>query len=238
MHPLTQILKLPGTLWHLDLPGDGSNTPSNHPHLSPLTSIAQWADGLLEAVAAFDHVVLVGHSRGGMFALALPELEEKLAGLVLMDAAPDMAWQSDFAIRIKDKPLPSGNAQALAYEKHPNDTTLKRFVMEGATYMFTPCALDKGRKTLENLPYNNAAIQWTLNHFDPTYKAKWVPQHIPTLILAGSEDLATPLKYFAEKKEYLRTNITLKEIENAGHFPWIENPKDITSAFEEYSNSL
>ncbi|MES2121553.1 MAG: alpha/beta hydrolase, partial [Chlamydiota bacterium] len=238
MHPLTQILKLPGTLWHLDLPGDGSNIPSKHPHLSQLTSIENWANGLLEAVEAFDNVVLVGHSRGGMFALALPELEEKLAGLVLLDAAPDMTWQSEFAIRIENKPLPGRNAQALAYEKHPDDATLKEFVMEGTPYMFTPDALDKGRKTFENLPYNNAAIQWTLNHFDPTYKAKWVPQRIPTLILAGSDDLATPLKYFAEKKEYIRTNITLREIKDAGHFPWIENPQDVAKAFEEYSKKL
>jgi hypothetical protein len=39
--PLTSILKLPGTIWHLDLPGDGSNPRGSFKNLKP---------ALLEAV--------------------------------------------------------------------------------------------------------------------------------------------------------------------------------------------
>jgi pimeloyl-ACP methyl ester carboxylesterase len=74
--PLTSILKLPGTIWHLDLPGDGSNLRG---------SFKNWKPALLEAVQALDNVILVGHSTGGMLALATPELQYLLKGLILKE---------------------------------------------------------------------------------------------------------------------------------------------------------
>jgi len=220
--PLLDILQLPGTMWRLDLPGDGSNTTHG--------TISQWAPALLEAAGAFENVIMVGHSRGGMFLLSLPKLEKKIKGLVLLDTAPDKTWQKEFASRIIHSALP----EETNYYHHPSDETLKGFVLAGARYMFTQEWMEKGTKSLENLPYNHQAIQWTQKHFDPTYSAKWIPKQIPTLILAGSEDLATPLKLFAQKKEYHRSNIMMREIRNAGHFPWIENPVDVAAAFKEY----
>ena len=103
--------------------------------------------------------------------------------------------------------------------------------------MFTPQGLDQGIECLKTSPYNYETIQWTWRHFDPSYKALWVPKEIPTLILAGAQDLATPIKLFKEKKAYRRSNILMREIEGAGHFPWIENPKAVACAFEDYLTS-
>ena len=55
--PLLNILKLPGNMWRLDLPGDGSNTTANS-----AASFSNWATALIEAVSKFDQVVLVAHS--------------------------------------------------------------------------------------------------------------------------------------------------------------------------------
>ena len=77
--PLLDILKLPGNLWQLDLPGDGSNTTSNNSD-----SFSHWPSALIEAVSEFDRVILVAHSTGGMYALSLPELEHLLIGLILL----------------------------------------------------------------------------------------------------------------------------------------------------------
>lgn len=88
---LTQIVKLPGSIWHLDLPGDGSNTTSND-----WESFSHWSKALLEAATALSNVILVAHSTGGMYALATPELSKVLRGLVLMDSAPDASWQEQF----------------------------------------------------------------------------------------------------------------------------------------------
>src|ERR1700722_13695852 len=79
LNPLTQLLRLPGSMWNLDLPGDGSNlTTDDSQHFS------HWSEALVEAVGALDHVILVAHSTGGMYALATPALEKMLTGLVLM----------------------------------------------------------------------------------------------------------------------------------------------------------
>ncbi len=223
LFPLFSILDLPGTVWRLDLPGDGSN-------VSPEKKISNWPQALLEAANTFEDVIMAGHSRGGMFLQFLPELEKKIKGLVLMDAAPDKSWIEEFAAKIAHSSTPEDEE----YQKSPNNETLRGFVLAGAPLMFTPEGLEKGRKSLESLPFNHQAIQWTLEHFDPIYSAKWIPQEIPTLILSGSEDLPTPLKLFSEKKEYHRSNILMREIKNAGHFPWIENPAEVAAAFKEY----
>lgn len=224
---LFSILQLPGNLWRVDLPGDGSNIGNEK-------MIAQWPQALLEAADAFESVIFVGHSRGGMFLLALPELEKKLCGLVLMSAAPDRTWMDRFASQISDVQTP----EEQRYIQSPNNETLKKFILAGTPLMFTKEYLEKGRKTLEGLPYNTQAIEWTQQNFDPTYSAQWIPQNIPALILSGSDDLPTPLKLFSEKKEFIRDNILLREIQNAGHFPWIENPEEVTKSFDEFVRIL
>lgn len=230
--PLTSLLKLPGSVWHLDLPGDGSNLQG---------SIKNWKEALLEAVQSLKNVILVGHSRGGMFALATPELQHLLKGLVLLDAAPDRTWKAQFAKRIETYPLPKKTLAEMekhqaAYNKKPSNSSLKNFVISGAPYMFAKKHLKQGIRTLENLPFNYKAIEWTEAHFDTTYQARWLPK-IPTLILAGENDLATPLHLFQTKK-FQRSNIFMKEIKHAGHFPWIENPTDVMAAFHAFITTL
>ena len=50
--------------------------------------------------------IRISLSVGGMFALDLPLLEEKLQGFVLMDSAPDKSWQNTLAKMIKTTPIP------------------------------------------------------------------------------------------------------------------------------------
>ena len=90
--PLIEVLDLPGTLWRLDLPGDGSNRENG-------ADILNWPQALLEAADVFGQPVMIGHSTGGMFLQSLPELEKKIKGLVLLDSAPDNSWQDEFAAK-------------------------------------------------------------------------------------------------------------------------------------------
>jgi pimeloyl-ACP methyl ester carboxylesterase len=227
--PLTSLLTLPGTLWHLDLPGDDSNLKG---------SFKNWKPALLEAVTALENVILVGHSKGGMLALATPELQRCLKGLILLDTTPDMSWREQFARRVLHFPLSQETKVEMkkleaAYRKKPSNNSIMKLTVAGASFMFRKENLEKGVKFLRDLPYNYKAFQWTEAHFDPTYKARWIPK-IPTLILAGEDDMATPLQLF-QKKEYQRSNILMREIKNAGHFPWMENPADVVAAFNEYN---
>ena len=227
LFPLLDILELPGNMWRLDLPGDGSNrTPDNK------KAISQWSNALMEATKALSNVILVAHSTGGMFALSTPELRTTLKGLVLMTTAPDMNWQKDITSRLVDFPLPEADQADEKYRQNPSDALLKECVMTAAPRnFFTEEGLKKGIEFISKLPFNYEVFQWVEEHFDPYYEAKWVPE-IPTLILSGEKDISFPIKYFAEKKEFNR--ILFKEIEEAGHYPWIENPQGVIKAFNDF----
>ena len=231
LFPLINILELPGNMWRLDLPGDGSNTTANNSK-----SFSRWPSALIEAVGQFERVVLVAHSTGGMFALSLPEIEDFLHGLVLLDSAPSSEWQILFAEAVKNFPIPELEILQRKYKEAPSNEILKAMTLVSAPYLFTKQTL--GLETLRDLPYNYQTCQWSEEHFDHTYRAKWVPQTIPTLILGGEEDLVTPQKLFIERKEWRRSNIIFKSIAKAGHFPWIENPQAVIRAFSEYAHRL
>lgn len=229
LYQLTQSLNLPGTLWHLDLPGDGSNITANNTE-----SFQNWAKALIEAIQTLDHVILVGHSTGGMYALSLPSLEKKLRGLVLMNSAPNASWQINFQKVMNASPIPQLEALAKIHEQNPSQSTLKELTVASAPYLFTKKGLKEGIALLQSLPYNYETVSWSEKFFDSYYQAQWIPT-IPTLIFAGSDDCLTPLTLFKNLKEFHRENIMMKEINHAGHFPWIENPTEIIAIFNEFA---
>lgn len=229
---LSQMLSLPGTIWHLDLPGDGSNT-------SDSACFSQWSRGLVEAVNALDNVILVAHSTGGMYALATPELEHALTGLVLIDSAPDASWQIKFNDYIKQHPLAEIETLQNKYIKQPSNETLKKLTVASVPYLFTTTGLKKGIALLESLTsFNFKSCDWSAQHFDSSYKAKWIPKNTPTLIIAGDDDQITPVYLFTEKKEFQSEKIIIRPIKNAGHYPWIDNPAGVIAAFEEYCQAF
>lgn len=233
LNGLTQLLELPGTSWYLDLPGDGSNTTVNDSQF-----FSHWSAALLEAVEALDKVILVAHSTGGMYALATPALERSLVGLVLIDSAPNASWQQHFINYAKEHPLPEVGSLQKIYMENPNDDVLRQLTIASAPYLFTGEGLKKDISFLASLPINYRTCEWSAQHFDTVYKAKWIPKNIPTLILGGDNDHVTPLNLFTETSDFQRKNILIREIKNAGHFPWIESPEQIISVFKEYCQIL
>lgn len=226
---LTDILNLPGTMWYLDLPEDGSNDKGD---------FSDWAAALTEATSALENVILVAHSSGGMFALATPDLELNLRGLVLMDSAPDSGWQQYFVEHMLSHPLPQLEALQKKYVASPSNETLKELTIASVPYFSTPKSADILVRMLHDLPVNYKTQMWAEENFDPIYQAQWIPQQIPTLIFAGVEDTITPLKLFAELPEFQRPNIVLTQIGDAAHFPWVENPEAVKQAFAAYCERL
>lgn len=230
---LTNLLFLPGSIWHFDFPGDGSNIITDN-----AKPFKNWPKALIEAICALNNVILVTHSFSGMFALTMPELENLITGLVLMDAAPNKSWQKCFQQYQTMHPLPEAEKKLKIYNKKRSNNTLKDFVIAGATY----CVCSKGLKRYisiaRGLSFNYKAYEWHTKNFHPTYKAKWVPKKIPTLIFAGDSDHITPLSLFMKIKKFRRKTISIAEIKNAGHYPWIENPRQVIAIFKKYSKKL
>lgn len=233
LNSLTELLSLPGSIWHVDLPGDGSNTTADDEQ-----SFANWSKGLIEACSAMNNVILVTHSSGGMFALATPELEKNLSGLVLMDSAPNANWQSHFIEYIKNHPLPEVERLQKLYEEKPSNDLLKKLTIASAPYFSIPESLNKITELFRSLPFNYKTHQWTAHNFHSTYEANWIPQQIPTLIFSGDQDHLTPLTLFSEAIPFQRHNIYIREIQNASHFPWIDNPFQVKKVFSEYCHVI
>jgi pimeloyl-ACP methyl ester carboxylesterase len=92
---LVQVLELPGSLYLVDFPGDGSNQTPFHPEM--------WKKGLIELVQSFQHVHLLAHSFASMFVMTCPQLESHLESLVLMSAsAKKLTHHSSGPINLKE----------------------------------------------------------------------------------------------------------------------------------------
>lgn len=232
LHELADAMDVPGTIWLVDLPGDGSNTDPER--IDPFRS---WPGVLVEAALAVPHAVYLGHSTGGMYLLATPELRGHIRGMALLDTAPDCAWHAAYVRMTEDDPLPGFNAAVTAYERDKNLANLTRLVVESADWNFEPEGLGAGRDLLARMPYNSEAIEWSDANFDHTYAARWWPTDLPVLRLWGARDrIVSQLGWNAPA--YNTPNVIAREIPHAGHFPWIENPSEVTAAFREFAAKM
>lgn len=230
---LAEMLQLPGATWHVDFPGDGSNTTTNDAEY-----FSHWSEALIEVASAFENVIIVAHSSGGMFTLATPALEKIINGLVLMDSAPDASWQRFFGQYVNENPLAEAEKLQVLYDKDPSNETLKKLTIACAPYFSTPKSAREIILLLDSLPFNYKTHLWAALNFDQTYKAKWVPHSIPTLILAGDQDPITPLKLFLDSPNFQRENISIQAIDNSSHFPWVDNPHQVKKVFHEFCQRL
>lgn len=233
LNGLAEILYLPGNVWHVDFPGDGSNTTKDD-----IEHFAHWSQALIEVTSALANVILVAHSSGGMFALATPALENILIGLVLMDSAPNALWQRFFAQYVKENPLIEAEKLQILYNNDPSNETLKKLTIACAPYFSTKISLHRIMHLLESLPFNYKTHLWAEKNFDQTYQAQWIPKTLPTLIFAGEQDHITPLKLFIESDDFKRSNILIREIKNGSHFPWLDNPTQVKEIFKEFCQKL
>lgn len=229
---LVNCLDLPGKAWYLDLPGDGSNTTTND------DAFSQWYLGLLEACQSLPNVILVAHSSGGMFALATPELENYLKGLILLNSAPNARWQSHFTQFIHQNLNEDVLKWQAIFEENPSNNTFKQLTISSAPLFSTPASLKKIQSRLELLPFNYKTYLWAKNYFHPHYKANWIPRTLSTGILSGSEDYLTPITLFTNEPAFHRKNISIREIQGAAHFPWLEKPNEIKKFFSDFCQSL
>jgi pimeloyl-ACP methyl ester carboxylesterase len=227
---LIEELKLPGNSWLIDFPANGSNVdkvPEDYP-------FDEWSDCFLSLVKKFENPILVGHSFGGMFPLLFPELESILKGFVIISSAPSL-WLEEAAKVAQEKKLPLLNEPMKAFERNPNQKTFKDALIACAPYYFAKDKLEEGKKLLEAMPFNfYAAVWWQKTAHEMKFCAKWVPEHVPTFILGGTEDSMTPPSLFENDKRFSRKNIYRNIIPNAGHIPWLEKMDEVKKAFNTF----
>jgi 3-oxoadipate enol-lactonase len=191
--------------------GQGSSDVPPRPY-----SIADHVADLEELLSAFniEKAVIVGLSIGGLIAQGLwAKAPERIRGLVLMDTACKIATEEFWNSRIAA--VRSGGLAAVA------DNVLERWF--SPTFRTTRTEeLTVWRDMLVKSPVEGyvgscAAIR----DADTEQAARSIS--VPTLVLCGSEDLATPpalVKTMADMIE----GATFTMIEGVGHLPCIEAP--------------
>jgi pimeloyl-ACP methyl ester carboxylesterase len=234
LHELADLLDVPGRVWMVDLPGDGSNTAAPG---APADPFSVWPSALLEAAGAVSRPVFVGHSTGGEYILSVPELEDVLVGMVLLSTAPSAAWMPDFEAMTRAHPLPAVDAAMAVYGADPTDAHLRDLAVASAPWNFRSDKLDEGADLLAGMPYNRLAVDWSAENFDSTYAARWWPRSLPTLIVSGSDDRIVNQSYWDDHR-FRGEHMTRASIDGGAHFAWIEEPEQVRTAFTDFARGL
>lgn len=224
---LVSRLNLPGHIWYIDLPGQGDNWV-----LSP--DYQEWPQHLLSAVSQFSEPVLVGQSYGGIMSLFLPELEQLLAGLILIGAAP-CDWREASTQASQGLALPDRERALSSFHAHPSDKSYKECLLASLPRLFCESAIKEGRELIEQTVFPYEPALWLLRNLDELpFDQIWIPQQVPTLILSGKEDKIHPPYLFERDKRFSRENIKLYIIEGAGHIPWVEKGEELARIFHAF----
>lgn len=200
----------------LDLPG--------HPTAKPCTSIegyVEWVRGFV-AARRYKDVVLCGHSMGGaiaqLYALRYPE---ELRGLILIGTGARLRVHPKYLNRCQE----------------PGEDLSRWLEHQREYYKAVEPDLYQAlmRRATEIGPAVELNDLLCCDRFDVMDRVHQI--HLPTLVLCGSEDAMTPVKY----ADFLAQRIpgASKEIiPQAGHFVQLEKYGQVNQRIEEFLNTL
>lgn len=249
LRTITDLLELPGNLWLIDLPGNGTNVADDNYNFD------QWFKLFLPMVSKFENPILVGHSFGGMFPLLFPKLENVLKGLIMLHSAPSnpstlktssdnisiparISHQSHNSQHSSLRNLPDLKKPMAEFLENPSEKTFNIALEACIPYYFAPEYLEQGKKFLEMLYVQFRPSFWWQKTAGINYNASWVPQKVPTLAIGGDFDSMLPFSIFEEDQRFKRDNIRLKRIKNSGHFSWIDQPDVFKSTVTDFLEQI
>jgi pimeloyl-ACP methyl ester carboxylesterase len=193
--------------------------------ISNFSSVRELAsDVLKKAPKKFS---LLGHSMGGIVAMEIYSQEpNRIEKLILMDTNPKAELDE---VKLKREPqireVNKGKLlEVMRDEMKPNYLAES----ENKTSVLSVCmdmALNLGPDVFIN---QSRALQSRLDQQNTIQSIK-----IPVLIMCGSEDKLCPV----ERHEMMHNMISdsdLKIINNAGHMPTLEQPRETTEVIEEW----
>ncbi|MBP9752964.1 MAG: alpha/beta hydrolase [Proteobacteria bacterium] len=229
LQSLLDILVLPGNVWLVDFPGNGS-------HKVEKDDCDNWLDIFIPMIKQFKNPILVGHSFGAQLPLLYPECEDILKGFVIMNSSPKI-WHEEALNFAKEHNLPSFQKELDEFNANPSDETFKHALNACMPYYFPEKTLEKGIKYLMEIPFALAPANWWQNYvFKTSFNAKWIPQKVPTLIIGSELDAMCPFVLYQNDSRF--DHIVKKYIEEAGHLPWFEKPEEVKSAFDDFLSRI
>lgn len=218
MHWPPGLRRLPGhTVYALDLPGHGrSPGPGRDSIAGYVEVIRDWAAGL-----ALPPFVLAGHSMGGAIAQAFAlRYPRQLRGLVLVATGARLRVHPDILQRVQSDPEGVG-ALLVEWVHGPRATPAQK------------------RQYLRHLLKVDAAVMvgdWqACNAFDSMERLGEIT--LPALVIGGTRDQMTPLKYAAFLCQRL-PDADLTTIDDGGHMVMMEQPAAVIGAIGGFLERL
>lgn len=200
----------------IDLPGHGNSTP-------PVCSSVSEATSLLKTFIANQSLqrplYIVGHSLGAAITLHYARyFAEDLNGFILIGGGSKL------------KVLPQV-LEGLA-KGQMNDA----FARVTFSSQSDPALIEAEVKVyMQNSPAVLYADLNACNEFNLTDELAFI--HLPALLIVGSDDVLTPVKY-AEFLETHLSDASLEIIAAAGHFAMLENPIAVNKAILDFINKI
>ena len=164
-----------------------------------------------------DHPIIAGHSLGGAIALTMAlDHGSELGGLILIG--------SGARLRVLPELL-----EAARTTPQKASLQLKAMGMAPTTPVTMTTELINEQGTLgPNMLYRDLSA---CNAFDCMSRLHEI--HLPTLVICGTHDRSTPLKYSQYLHEHIAGSV-LRVISNAGHYVLREQPQAVNKAIEEW----
>jgi pimeloyl-ACP methyl ester carboxylesterase len=218
LHWPGELRRLPrARVYALDLPGHGR---SGGRGCDTIEGYAETVIAFLDAMR-IEQAVIVGHSMGGAIAQTLAlDFADRVAGLVLIATGARLRVAPAILEGIRSN-----------FERAAELIT--RFAWSSEA---SPTVVERGRKALLE---TDPDVVWgdfaACDRFDALERLGEI--RAPTLIIAGSADQLTPVKYarfLAERILEARCSI----IERAGHMVMLERPKEVAQATQEFLTGI
>jgi pimeloyl-ACP methyl ester carboxylesterase len=200
----------------LDLPGHGR---SPGPGRQSVGAYAADVIALLDALN-ISHAIIAGHSMGGAIAQTLAlDYPARVLGLLLIGTGVKLGVHPDILNGIL--------------------TEMARTVTQIVNWYYGSEVTDNmWRRSYQQLMAFNPTIllndYGACNHFDERSRVGQI--HQPTLIVGGTADKMTPLKF----SEFLQTSIPgsqLVVVEGGGHMMMLEQPQFVADAVQKWLNA-
>lgn len=206
-------------VYAIDLPGHGER-PDTLPAEVTIWNFAQSAREIIQNELTIDHPikpVIAGHSLGGAIALSLAlEHPTELSGLILIGTGARL------------RVLPEVLASTSATPQEARRRLIKAGVTREHAETISPMIWSEQVEPGPIIIHRDLAA---CNIFD--CMARLPEIRLPTLIICGTEDRATPAKYSQYLHEHIEGSI-LQLIPHAAHYVFREQPETVNRAIHEW----
>lgn len=214
MSALAKALSADYHVVSVDVPGFGeSERPES---IWGLSEYADWITKLLEKLEIKKLYGLVGHSNGGAIAIKLASTGYPIEKLILLGASGVRGRERGRQLLYKAIAKTGKKATIILPKKLQTNVRKKWYKKIGSELYDVPGMEGSFKKvTSEDLVIEATMIS------------------VPTLLVYGSEDMATPVTYGQAYSQVIEGS-QLDVVEGAGHYSFIDKPKEVTSLIVEF----